>query len=108
MPTNDPDSAAPTRHASASGGDSAGLEFSLHCGRCGGEMITLEKTPSIYRCFRCKRSVVRQDLPRAFSGAEAVSPVGRAERERVALDSAGAERSCGEGADGLAHLEQVA
>lgn len=90
--------------------DEDGHEFSLHCGRCGREMVVLDSTPNVFRCFRCKRSCVRQDLPRAVSGAEAVSPVGRRAKldEGAALDSAGAERSCGEGADGLADTELAA
>lgn len=70
----------------------AGEEFVLACGGCGSILRRFNDTPLVYRCFRCKRSVVRQDVPAALSGAEALSPEGRAEREGGALDRAGAER----------------
>jgi len=88
MPIPDPDQATDPRPASASAGVSGGLEFSLYCGHCGREMYQLEAS-DIYRCFPCKRAVVLRTVPRAVSGAEAVSPVGL---ERAALDAAGAQR----------------
>lgn len=83
-------------------------EFSLHCGNCGRVMLAHGEPPTVsYRCYPCKRAVVRQDVPSASSGAEAESPVGRPQGERGALDAAGAERTLLGRADGPA-LETVA
>jgi len=52
--------------------ESAAPDFRLICGGCGGVMWygTSRESVPFFRCFRCKRTVVRQDLPSDFIGAE--------------------------------------
>ena len=55
-------------------------DFRLLCGGCGGVMWfgTTRESVSFFRCFRCKRTVVRQDLPSDFIGAESEITEGEA------------------------------
>ena len=49
----------------------------LYCGNCGKEMREEDGSNGsiVYRCFRCRRTVVgRDDVPAAFVGAESLSP----------------------------------